>query len=194
MLVSRFLKTLLFLLLLIWLGGYGWFVTQVLVNTHSENVESKDGIIILTGGKNRIQEGLKLFANGKAPKLLITGVHPKSPDKDILSLWDDKAKALPQCCITFGREATTTIENAIESKNWVEKNDIKEVLLVTSAYHMPRAIKEFKNIMPKLLITPYPVTHENNLTSPFFWSVTFSEYNKNLFRDATIYVEKNFLK
>lgn len=194
MLISRFLKTLLILLLLIWLGGYGWFVTQILVNTPSKHIDNKDAIIILTGGKNRIQEGLRLFAHGKAPKLLITGVHPKSPDKDILSLWDDKANPLPQCCITLERKATTTIENAIESKNWIEKNNIKEALLVTSAYHMPRAIKEFKNAMPELVIHPYPVTQETSIKSSSFWSLTFSEYNKNLFRDATLYVEENFLK
>lgn len=157
--------------------------------------EKSDGIVVLTGGKDRIQKGFDLFVYGKAaPRILITGIHPKTSDEDILSMWEDRENPLPQCCITLGREATTTIENAIEAKQWIDKNKIKEIHLVTSIYHMERSLKEFENMMPEIVIHPIRISNDQEMSGSSFWYLTFSEYNKNLFRDATIYVEKNFLK
>tara|TARA_B100001989_G_C24547181_1_gene471720 strand:- start:2251 stop:2835 length:585 start_codon:yes stop_codon:yes gene_type:complete len=191
---SKFLKFLLLFVFLIWIVGYGFFIAKVLRFEIDIPTAETDAIIVLTGGKNRINTGLELFADGKAPKLLITGVHPKSPDADILSMWKDENKPLPDCCITLGREATTTIENAIEAKGWIDQNNVKVITLVTSDYHMPRALKEFWNVIPTLRILPYPVSKEDNLLSTSFWYLSFSEYNKNLFRDAVLYIEKNFMK
>ena len=65
----------------------------------------------------------------------------------------------------------------------IERINIKEFILITSNYHMPRAILEFKNVMPSLKIYTYAITpkkHDikNWLTSYKTFSLVFTEYCK----------------
>ena len=47
---------------------------------HSEPQRSADGIAVLTGGVSRIDEAMKLLAEGKAKRVLITGVNRTTTD------------------------------------------------------------------------------------------------------------------
>ena len=50
-----------------------------------------------------------------------------------------------------------TIENAGETAEWIAENQLTSVRLVTAAYHMPRSLLEFTNVMPDIKIIPHPV-------------------------------------
>ena len=64
---------------------------------------------------------------------------------------------------------------------WIEKNNIDSILLVTSAYHMHRAKLEFHRKIKNVAITSYPVvTDEETWRTEKFWRLTFEEYNKTL--------------
>ena len=76
-----------------------------------------------------------------------------------------------------------TYSNAIETSKWVSMNNIEEILLITSNYHIPRSILEFQNKMPNLKILYYPIIpkkHQINkwLKSFETFSLIFIEYSK----------------
>ena len=164
------------------------FKKNILSLAEYSNIESSN-IVILTGGANRIKDGLKIiedFKNSKNInyKILVSGTgmgFTKSSLKK--KLGPNFNSQLIQCCIDLDGISKNTSTNAIETFKWASKNDIKEFILITSNYHMPRAILEFNNIMPNLKIYTYaiiPEKHniENWLSSYQTFSLIFKEYCK----------------
>ena len=141
-----------------------------------------DAIVVLTGGNFRIKTGLNLWADGLAPELYITGVHSKNTRQKIIKSWQGE-KPLPFCCMTLDYEATTTIENASETKQWIQDNHMRSVRLVTSKYHMPRASLEFSRALPDIKIYLHPVMEKDyGPQDQFFWDIVFLEYHKYIWR------------
>jgi uncharacterized SAM-binding protein YcdF (DUF218 family) len=92
---------------------------------------------------------------------------------------------LVECCIELESISKDTYSNASETYKWTKKNDINNIILITSNYHMPRAILEFKNRMPNQQIFTYPITPKNHdiknwLNSSDTFSLIFFEYSKLL--------------
>ena len=71
------------------------------------------GIIVLTGGKNRIEKGVDLLSKGYGDKLLISGVFMPSEIESKFSLEKEK-KELFKCCIFYDQKSKNTLENAQE--------------------------------------------------------------------------------
>ena len=86
------------------------------------------------------------------------------------------------CCITLGYEATDTKGNADETAQWVIDHDVKSIRLITSSYHVPRALLELGRQMPGVTILNHPVKtgNEKDLTAQPYWEMVFREYNKTL--------------
>lgn len=186
----RFFSTVLTLILVLWIAGYIAFLTHAAALAPSQKPRTSDAVVVLTGGYNRIRTGLELYAEGVAPKLFITGVHKDVTRKELLAQWTGNAP-LPPGGITLGRKAATTRENAEETREWVEKNGVHTLHLVTSSYHMSRALLEFHRAMPGMTIIPYPVTEGHYaLSRAKYWILSFSEYNKVIFRRIANLVEK----
>ncbi len=125
---------------LAWFGGFVWFAHYI--NSYDIDTHTKtDAIIVLTGGRNRISEGIRLLNDNLADKLFISGVPTdisiKQIEKQANITADDESK------IELGRKAKNTLENAIETEEWIKKNNIKSIRLVTSSYHIPRSLQEF---------------------------------------------------
>ncbi len=170
------------LFVLCWLIGFAVFSFQSLSRKSVDNIHTSDAIIVLTGGLNRIDEALGLFAQGKANTLFISGVHPDVQNSDIFERWHGDT-ALPPCCLVLGKKSTTTVENAKESQEWVRNNDIASIILVTSNYHMPRATLEFKAALPDVEITAYPIQQDNlDVGERRIWELLFEEYHKVMWR------------
>lgn len=171
------------LVVLIWGAGLFSFASRVR-STAKDDETRTDAIIALTGGTDRVATGTELLKRGKAEKLLISGVN-RAVDWNLLSrtietLPDDIADK-----ITLGHVAADTWENALESRNWMEKNGFSSLRLVTAAYHMPRSLSEFKNAMPDATIIPHPVfpanfKHDEWWKYPGTAALLISEYNKFL--------------
>ncbi len=169
-----------------WLFGLILFTaTVLLLQPQSPNIKS-DAIIVLTGGNQRVETGLRLFAKGDSNNIFISGVHPNVSNKDIRGQWKE-APPLPDCCITLGKHATTTIENAQEIKEWISGKDIQTIRLVTSNYHMPRAYLEVKSTIndKKILLTPI-MQDDLNIKTLKFWGLIFEEYHKFSLRGIQI--------
>ena len=178
------------LTLMVWIGGYGAFLSNVQTTIPHDPSEKTDAIVVLTGGNFRIATGLDLFAKELAPELMITGVHKTVTEKDVRAMWKGST-SLPECCITLGYEATSTFENALETETWVKENNIKSIRLVTSTYHVQRALIEFNNMLKDTKIIIHPVEKPDyDSEDVLFWKITFDEYNKTLYRSFILYLEK----
>lgn len=159
---------------LLWLAGLGWFAAQI--PQGKSDSPHADAIVILTGGKGRVDHGLALLAEGKAEKLFISGVGGPASRQELLQrLPAETRDKISEGAVMLGYGAENTIGNAEETAGWVKANHITSVLLVTSNYHMPRSLSEFREKMPPdVAIVPAPVFSGNE--SKFL----LSEYHKYL--------------
>ncbi len=178
-----------FLILLLWICGYGFFLLHISSIKPEHPLKKTDAIIVLTGGTMRIGTGLELYKDGLAPQLFITGVHNLVTDKDIKAMWHNTSEPLPECCITLGHDATTTTGNSQEAYKWIKDNNIKSIRLVTSSYHMPRAMLEFSPVKNEggIVIIPHPVDEKETFKH---LSLAFKEYSKVLFRWGMLALHK----
>ena len=155
-------------------------------------------IVILTGGTNRIKDGLKIIDNFKKQqkinfKILVSGTGIGFTKRSLKTkLGPNFNHQLIQCCIDLDSISKNTFTNARETFKWVDKNNIKEFILITSNYHMPRAILEFNNIMPNLKIYTYviiPKKHDikNWFSSYQTFSLVLLEYCKYPLQKPQVY-------
>ena len=127
-----------------------------------------EGAVALTGGADRISDAVGLLAQGRADRLLITGVNPATTRGEIAKQ-TPAARDLFDCCIALGYEAANTVGNAAETERWVRANHIRSLIVVTSNYHMPRALAEMGSALPGVELVAYPVVSERERLHPW-WS------------------------
>ncbi len=161
------------------------------------NKKESPNIVILTGGTNRIKDGLKIIKDFRKSKkinykILVSGTGIGFTKNSLKNqLGSNFNPKLIQCCIDLDNVSKNTITNASETFRWTQKKGINEFILVTSNYHMPRAYLEFKNIMPNLKIHTYSITPkkhdiENWLNSYQTFGLVFKEYCKYIFASLRI--------
>src|SRR4051812_33209513 len=109
----------LLLLLAVWLGGFVWFVGSSLW-VKTDRTAPTDAIVVLTGGKMRLETGLALLQAGKAAKLFISGVNPAVDQETLLRAFGPAAKR-EACCIVLGHAADNTVGNALETAIWMQQ-------------------------------------------------------------------------
>ncbi len=135
-------------------GGFVLFTNSI--ERYSGTPKAAEGVVALTGGKDRIGSAFKLLVRGQAKRLLISGVHPSTKASQLQHLVPRGAEYFP-CCVDLGRSALDTRGNAIESRAWMEKHGFSTLIVVTSAYHMPRTLIEFSSAMPDIELIPLAV-------------------------------------
>ena len=89
------------------------------------------------------------------------------------------------CCVDLGLRAQTTTGNAAELRDWASSHGFSSLILVTSDYHMPRALLETRASLPDVKITAHPVTSgylddSGKPASLAHWSNLAIEYSKYL--------------
>jgi uncharacterized SAM-binding protein YcdF (DUF218 family) len=141
-----------------------------------------DGIVVLTGGSSRVSDAMDLLAGGYGKRLLISGVHPTNDANDI-SRSVPESRPLINCCIDLDYSAINTHSNAAQTRRWVHERGFKSLIVVTSNYHMPRAIAELSHAMPDIDLIPFAVVGEKWRDEPWWTSgatlrLLLSEYAK----------------
>ena len=131
-------------------GGFGWFVLRA-GRTMAPPARA-DGMVVLTGGAGRVELAMRLLAEGRAERLLISGVGRVDFPELAARAGVDVALAVR---VTLGHGARTTAGNARETAEWVRAHDIRSLVVVTSGYHMDRALTELRRTLPPdVEITP----------------------------------------
>ena len=69
----------------------------------------------------------------------------------------EATQRLYDCCVDLGFEAEDTVGNARETAEWVRSHDYQSLIVVTSDYHMPRAMLELRAALPGVQLIAYPV-------------------------------------
>ena len=140
------------------------------------NIDKADAIVVLSGmlktikaddelkyefkdEVDRILSGIDLFKNNKAPLLILTrGKYPWSegiPEGEYLKDFAIKF-GVPKESILLTENVQNTDQEAIAVKRLLSTNEIK-VILVTSAFHMPRAKKVF--VASNIKVIPFAVDY-----------------------------------
>jgi uncharacterized SAM-binding protein YcdF (DUF218 family) len=160
--------------------GFLWFIARVPADEIVLDRKA-DGIVVLTGGASRINDAIELLAAGRGQRLLISGVNPITNPIDITRLNPDLARWV-RCCVDFDH-SRNTLGNAVETKHWARSRGFRSLIVVTSSYHMPRAIAEIAHQLPDVELFAFPVIAERYRTEPWWASGTttrllVSEYLK----------------
>lgn len=186
----KYIKRFIAFSVLAWILGFFYYTFSFSIAMPEKINTRTDAIVVLTGGNNRIQKGMELFSERLSPNLFITGVHPIVSKEELINNSSVKI-GLPECCIIIGHQAKTTQENALETKNWAIQNNINSIRLVTSDYHMPRALFEFKQAMPTVKFLSNPVRETQlKLTDLLYWQILVGEYNKIIYRNISTLLNK----
>lgn len=139
--------------LLIGLVRFGNLVSTI----ENEPILAKaDAIVVLTGGKDRISTAISLLNDKKGSRLLISGVHPNTTKKSIANMMNVE-KTMLDCCVDIDQLAMDTKGNASQTADWATRHKFARLIVVTSAYHMPRSLLEMRALLPKVDLVPYVV-------------------------------------
>lgn len=146
------------LVLLITFGAWVYGLISFYVGTQEyTNTKSPvDGIVILTGGKDRIQTGMALFNELRAKRILISGVD-RAVKPSVIKQKQLKGYDLIHQFTDIGYGAVNTFSNALESAVWVRNHQFQKIGLVTGRFHIPRSLWLFKKAMPETTIFPIVV-------------------------------------
>ena len=164
--------------------GFLWFAWKIPIDEPSLAPKA-DGIVVLTGAAARIPDAIELLAADRGQRLLITGVHRATSAREIARLTPLYSKYFT-CCIDLDRSALNTFGNALEARRWAREHNFNSLIVVTSNWHMPRAMAEIAHQLPDIALIPYPVISEKVKTEPWWQNVEtarllFGEYLKYLF-------------
>lgn len=115
-----------------------------------------DAVAALTGKADaRIITAIQLADSLDLP-LLISGVNVDTTPADIARITNVPLKQI-DCCVTLGKAAATTEGNGAEVADWARRKQVKRIIVVTSEYHMDRALLELQRAMPEGAFIPHAV-------------------------------------
>lgn len=139
-----------------------------------------DAIVVLAGGRGRVEEGVKLYREHQARYLFLIGVDPSVRKSD---LFRERRGEGESDGVLLEKVSRNTLENALYARDMLLKKEVRSILLITSRYHMKRSVLIFRNTLPKdIAIYPYPVDSKN--LKEEWWShggsfrLLFSEFYK----------------
>ena len=167
--VLRVLRFVVIAAILCFVTGFAVFAERTTRSAPSDPPPSADGVVALTGGGGaRISTAMQLLDAGAARRLLITGVNPATTDEDVRRLAGGSDQTFA-CCVDLDRVARTTEGNAAEAAAWAQRNGYGSLILVTSDFHMPRALIELRRALGEATVYPYPV-HGALLSGRPWWT------------------------
>lgn len=138
------LRRVLSLILLAWALGFVWFAA---VLPQPAGTQRADAVVVLTGASGRVERGLEALGKGWAPQLFVSGVFRQVKPGEFAAQFDVPAARMA-CCVTLGYAAADTVGNASETAQWVSKRKVRSLRLVTSDWHMRRAVFELGGKLP----------------------------------------------
>lgn len=135
-------------LALIWFCGLLAFASRVQQQTPARAPAPAQGIVALTGaGSNqRLSAAVGLLEDGYGRRVLVSGVNRAATREDIRHV-SRAVRRLYDCCVDLGFTAADTVGNARETADWARAMRYRSLIVVTSDYHMPRAMLELRAVL-----------------------------------------------
>ena len=166
-------------LVLIYVLGYALFTVML---PRPAGAQQTDAIVVLTGGAKRFERGLGLLQQGRAKRMLVSGVARTVRPNELAAQYQADERIFA-CCIDLGRESVDTRSNAEEVSRWAAKHRVRSMRLITTDWHMPRARFELSRRLP----ADIDVLGDAIESNPAF-SQLFTEYNKYILRRAAVFI------
>ena len=152
------------------IAGFQHFVLT-LPKATTDQIQFTDGIVVMTGGQQRLDNGVRLLTEGFADKMLISGVG-KGVNRAILvqalGLSEAQINTL-FCCVELDHAAQDTFGNAKSTREWSHSHGMQSLRLVTANYHMPRALLIFSRELPNVDLYQWPVNPDDLDLSNWWW-------------------------
>ena len=168
-------------------------------------VNSSDGIVVLSSGRpkppgnskiiewgdpDRFLAGINLYRANKSNRLIFTGginpLYPGLPPEGNIYIKEAISLGIPKKDLFTTYSVTNTFQEAKAVKK-ILNNEIsssrKEIILVTSAFHMKRAKKVFER--EGIVVLPYPVDFKSSkslsssLRNPLKWVPSSASLSRN---------------
>ncbi|CAN5563434.1 hypothetical protein BH10BDE1_BH10BDE1_29250 [soil metagenome] len=102
-----------------------------------------DCAVVLTGGSGRVKEGMDLLARRAIRKLIVSGVNPQADWREIFPNWP-YYQDVEETDIVLERKSRTTFGNAQQTLAVAEALHCRDLLLITSRFHLHRALRTFR--------------------------------------------------
>jgi uncharacterized SAM-binding protein YcdF (DUF218 family) len=144
-----------------------------------------DAAVVISGGDTnaRVDEAVRLYKDGVALKLLVSGAAADKEGPSNAMVMRDYALSLgvPIGDIILEEAAVDTRENADFSARIIRENGWRNIVLVTSAYHQRRASMEFSRALGgEVQVLSHPTRSDRSWSSvwwltPTGWWLAISE-------------------
>lgn len=156
-------RALVFLVVVMALGTAAWFFRAPLLTGLARAWElddppqQADAIVVLGGGLNtRPFAAVKLYQQGLAPKILLA--ETKATPPNVLGVTERETDhsrnvlvklGIPESAIlTFGKDVTSTHEEALGLREWLKTTGARRVLVPTDSFHTRRVSWLLHHILP----------------------------------------------
>ena len=153
----------------------------------SGNCRTADAIVVISGGdtSSRTAEAIQLYRDGWAPRIIVSGAAADKSGSSNAEAMRQQAidSGVPNSAILVEGQSETTKQNALEVATIIEQNDIQDIILVTSGYHMRRASLEFSASVSGVTVRSHPVVSDKHWgkmwwITPWGWWISSSELVK----------------
>ena len=136
--------------------------------------QAADVIVAVSGGDTaaRTVEAITLYKNGWAPRLVFSGAagDVNSPSNAEVMRGIATSSGVPEDVISIDENSRNTKQNAEQTAELLEDDNIGSIILVTSTYHQRRTSLEFKETFQNVTILNHPVGNDNQWS--FWWWLT----------------------
>lgn len=139
----------------------------------NDKCHSADAIVAISGGDTaaRTAEAIKLYKNGWANKLIFSGAAQDKSGPSNAEIMKKQAifYDIPENNIIIEESSVNTHENASNTQALISANNLKRIILVTSAYHQKRASLEFqKRAGDSMIVINHPVANDKQWTKNWY--------------------------
>src|SRR4051794_12322605 len=114
-----------------------------------EPLQTSDAIVVISGDEAlaRYRDGVRLYRAGWAPHLIFSGAtwdgsHSNADVMRGLALED----GIPEAAILVDPNGDDTYGNAVNTRDLMESHGLHSAILVTSPYHLQRAVLTFRGV------------------------------------------------
>ena len=151
------------------------------------NCSKADAIVVVSGGDTsaRTAEGIKLYKNGWANKLIFSGAAKDTDGPSNAEVMRQQAQTsgVPANTILIEDLSVNTQQNAANTQQILASNNFNDIILVTSGYHQRRAALEFEKRAEGVMILNRPLLSDHDWSgwwwlTPRGWWLTVSEVVK----------------